>query len=68
MALLTEQQRADVTAAFMQQAAGPLSLLKMDIRAAIDALDAWYDANAASANAAVPQPARGALTSQIKRS
>lgn len=62
MAVLTDQQRAEVTATFMQQAKGPLSILKMDVRAAVDALDAWYDANAGAINQAIPQPARGALT------
>ena len=66
MALLTDQQRAEVTAAFMQQAAGPLSVLKMDIRAAVDGLDSWYDANAAAANQALPQPARAALSLEDK--
>lgn len=62
MAVLSDQQRAEVTAAFMQQAHGPLSILKMDCRAAVDGLDSWYDANAAAANQALPQPARGALS------
>lgn len=62
MALLTDAQRAEITTVFMQQALGPLSLLKMDCRAAVDALDAWYDANAPAANQALPQPARSVLT------
>ena len=66
MAVLTEQQRADVTAQFMQLAVGPLSVTKLDIRAAVDGLDSWYDANAAAANQAIPQPARGALSLEDK--
>ena len=66
MALLTDTQRAEVTATFMQQARGPLALLKMDVRAAVDGLDAWYDANAAAANQALPQPARAALSLEDK--
>lgn len=62
MAVLTDEQRAEVTAAFMQQAQGPLTILKMDVRAAVNGLDAWYDANASAINQAIPQPARGALT------
>lgn len=66
MAVLTDTQRAEVTAAFMQQALGPLSILKAEIRAAVDGLDSWYDANAPAANQAIPQPARGALTLEDK--
>lgn len=62
MALLTEQQRAEVTAAFMQQAKGPHTILKADIRAAVDGYDAWVDANAAAANQSIPQPARGQMS------
>lgn len=62
MAVLSDEDRQAVTQAFMQQAQGPLTILKVDIRAAVDGLDSWYDANAAAANQALPQPARGALS------
>jgi hypothetical protein len=62
VAVLSDQDRADVTAEFMAQASGPFTILKTDIRAAVDALDAWYNTNAASANQAIPQPARAQLT------
>jgi hypothetical protein len=62
MAVLSDQDRADVATEFMQQAKGPLSVIKADIRAAVNGLDDWYNTNAASANAAIPQPARSALT------
>lgn len=39
---------------------------KVNLRAAVDAADAWADANAAGFNAAIPQPARGALTAKQK--
>lgn len=42
------------------------SLTKAQLKAAIDAIDAWADANAASFNSAIPQPARGALTAKQK--
>ena len=61
MAVLSAEDRAAVTALFMQQALGPLTLLKGDIQAAVNGLDDWYNANAAAANAALPQPARTAL-------
>ena len=66
MAVLTDTQRAEVTAAFMQQAKGPHTILKADVRAAVDGLDSWYDANAAAANQAIPQPARGAMSLEDK--
>jgi hypothetical protein len=39
---------------------------KADLQAAINALDAFLDTNAATINAAIPQPARGALTQAQK--
>lgn len=38
------------------------SLLKGELRAAVNAADSWIDSNAASFNAALPQPARGAMS------
>ena len=40
--------------------------LKADLRAAVAAIDAWLDGNAASANAALPQPFRGAASAPQK--
>jgi len=37
-----------------------------DLRAAVDAVDGWAVSNAASFNAAIPQPARGAMTTPQK--
>lgn len=42
------------------------SLLKSEVFAAAGALDAWVDANAAAVNAAIPQPARTAMTAKQK--
>jgi hypothetical protein len=42
------------------------ALTKAELRAAVNAADAWADANAASFNAALPQPARSALTARQK--
>ena len=39
---------------------------KQDIRAAIDAVDNWLEANRASFNAAIPAPAKSGLTSRQK--
>lgn len=41
-------------------------ITKADIQAAINAADAWADANSASFNSAIPQPARAALTARQK--
>jgi len=37
-----------------------------DLLAAVEATDAWVDANAAAYNAALPQPARSVLTAKQK--
>lgn len=42
------------------------AVTKPDIEAAIAALDAWLETNAANINAAIPQPARGALNAKHK--
>ena len=42
-------------------------LVKADLRAAVNAIDDWIDANTAAFNAALPQPARGALTASQKQ-
>ncbi len=42
------------------------SLTKADLRAAINAIDDWADANQTSFNQAIPQPARSALTAKEK--
>lgn len=42
------------------------NLTKAQLKAAIDAIDAWAGANAASFNSAIPQPARGVLTASQK--
>jgi hypothetical protein len=42
------------------------ALTKHDLKAAVDAIDAWVDANSAAFNTAIPQPARGALTTKQK--
>jgi hypothetical protein len=62
MAVLSDADRADVTTQCMQQMAGPHTILKADIRAAVNALDDWLNTNAPSANQALPQPARSAMS------
>lgn len=43
-----------------------LALAKGDLAAAINALDTWVNTNAATINAAIPQPARGVLSTAQK--
>ena len=69
MALLDETNRVQVWAEFMRDESRDgqaMGLTKADLRAAADAADDWADANAASFNAALPQPARSALTARQK--
>lgn len=39
---------------------------KQDVQAAVNAIDDWVEANMASFNAAIPEPARAGLTSKQK--
>jgi hypothetical protein len=69
MAVLSDQDRADLCVQISREVSDlrelfPLS--KAEFRAAVDAIDAWVDANAASFNATLPLPARTALTAQLK--
>ena len=42
------------------------AVTKVDLRAAIDATDAWIDANAAAFNTALPEPFKSAANAQEK--
>lgn len=70
MAVLSEEQRKKAWAEFMYDrfvSEGQLgNLLKTDLKAAVDALDDFLDTNALTINNAIPQPARGALTTKQK--
>lgn len=63
---LPDADRRQVWAHFMRAGTGPDGVTKPDLRAAVDAIDAWVDANQASFNAAIPQPARNNLTAVQK--
>ena len=45
---------------------GPLTLTKDHLAAAVAGIDDYIEANAAAMNAAIPQPARGALSADQK--
>lgn len=65
MANLSEPDRAEVTAKIQRLpawAAIPCSITKADLKAAVDATDAWIDSNAAAFNLALPLPARTNLS------
>lgn len=67
MAILSNPERAGVLAAWMRANTSPMGVItKAELRLALDAIDQWADDNAASMNAAIPQPARGVLTAKQK--
>lgn len=61
MAVLPELDRARALIGLMRDGSFG-AVTKADLRAAVDATDAWIDSNAASYNVSIPQPARNALT------
>lgn len=68
MAVLSNADRAAVSHDFQcDRTTGTLAgLVKPDILAAVNALDDFMNTNATAVNNAIPQPARGALTTTQK--
>lgn len=69
MAILSDSDLQEIYATFMRELSSrreALDLNKSDLRAAVDATDAWIDANAASFNTSLPLPARTNLTQKQK--
>lgn len=69
MAVLSESARRDVWADLMRRFSSDGSTIgvsKADLRAAVDAIDNYLNTNATAINNTIPQPARGALTTQQK--
>jgi hypothetical protein len=66
MAELTTQQRLALKDNAIRRIAGMTGLLKSDIAAAANGLDSYIHTNASAINTAIPQPARGALTTAQK--
>ena len=69
MAVLSDNDRSETWAELMREwsnAREPVALTKADLLAAVVAIDTWLNDNATSANTAIPQPARGALTTTQK--
>lgn len=73
MALLDETNRVRTWAHYLRNLVGPVpGVTKADVRAALDATDVWIDSAAAATapatgfNSALPQPFRGAASSDQK--
>lgn len=67
MAVLSAAERADITARIQRTVECPGGLSKPQLRAVFDALDDWWEATGATAaNAAIPQPQRGILSTRQK--
>ncbi len=66
MAVLADGERFGTWAELMRREEAYGTLLKPDLRAAVDAADDWVEANSASFNTAIPLPARSELTARQK--
>jgi hypothetical protein len=69
MAILDEAARFEVWAEEMRYFSSirdSLGLTKTDLRAAVDALDVFMNANATAVNDAIPEPAKTVLTKSQK--
>lgn len=66
MAVLSDEDRRRTWAQLMRTGVGIPGVVKADLRAAVDATDAWIEANQAAYNAALPQPFRGAASLDAK--
>lgn len=64
MAVMDSTARAACWADFMRE--DGVSITKDDLRAAVDALDDWFDANGATLNLVLPVEARNGLTTTQK--
>jgi hypothetical protein len=66
VAVLLDADRQAVWEAYMRLNLGLAGLVKAEMRAAVDAVDAWVNSNSTSFNNAIPLPARTALTASQK--
>jgi hypothetical protein len=67
VAILSNPDRAVEVATLQRDADCPGAITKADLRAAFDAIDGWWETTgAALANAALPLPARTAMTTRQK--
>lgn len=66
MALLNENSRVSVWEEFMRENKETISVLKLELRETINAIDQWTEDNAASFNAALPIAFRTTATPKQK--
>lgn len=67
MAVLSDAERKAVADQFMRDNAEAIgAVVKADILAAVGGLDDYLNTNATAINTAIPQPARGVLTTTHK--
>jgi hypothetical protein len=66
MAALDSTNRARITAQWMRENAETCGFTKAQLRAAVDATDAWIDANAAGFNTALPAAFRTSASAAQK--
>lgn len=69
MAALSAENRRRIWAHVMRtwpQSLGPIPVDKPGLRAVVDAVDDWVEANQPSFNVALPQPFRGTATPEMK--
>lgn len=68
MAVLSDNDRQALWADFMRNfpAGESCGITKTELRAAVNGLDDYLNTNASAINQAIPQPARGTLTSSQK--
>lgn len=69
MAVLTDPERLAIWAELMrltENISATGALTKADLRAAVNAIDDWNEANQVAFNTAIPQPARALLSARQK--
>lgn len=66
MAAMTDAQRIAAWQQYMQNLTGELACEKPDVRATLDATDAWVEANFAAFNSALPAAFRQPATRKQK--
>jgi len=69
MAELTLQKRRELWTELMQVLSSDgetISITKAELLDAVNALDTWFNTNAATLNTAIPQPARASLSTSQK--
>jgi len=67
MAVLSNADRAEVTAEFMRENSEAIgAMVKADLRGAVNGLDDFANTNAATINLSIPLPARTVLTAAQK--